>query len=81
MKLTEIFKEITIFVNLGNTNAFSGHNILDIFCDFFQKHGRFSGSRELIIVPRSEIPNFIKLRKQFQQNYFIKNSVAQTRED
>ena len=63
MKLTEIFKEITIFVNLGNTNAFSGHNISDIFCDFFEKHGRFSGSRELIIVPRSEIPNFIKTQK------------------
>ena len=48
---------------MGNTNVFSGHNILDTFCDFFQNHGRFPGSQELIIVPRPEIPNFYKNSK------------------
>ena len=51
------------FVNLGNTNAFSDHNILDTFCNFFENHGRFPGSQELIIAPRPEIPNFIKTQK------------------
>ena len=69
------------FVNLGNTNAFSDHNIIDTFCDFFLNHGRFPGSQELIIVPRPEIQNFIKIQKIIQQMNFIKNSVAQTRED
>ena len=47
----------------GNMNALSDHNILDTFCDFFQNHGRFPGSQELIIVPRPEIPNFYKNSK------------------
>ena len=51
------------FVNLGNTNAFSDHNNLDTFCNFFENHGRFPGSQELIIAPRPEIPNFIKTQK------------------
>ena len=32
------------FINLGETNEFSDHNIIDNFCDFFQEHGRFPGS-------------------------------------
>ena len=56
------------FVNLGNTNAFSDHNIIDTFCDFFLNHGRFPGSQELIIVPRPEIENFIKIQKIISTN-------------
>ena len=52
----------------GNMNALSDHNILDTFCDFFQNHGRFPGSQELIILPRPEIPNFIKTQKIISTN-------------
>ena len=43
------------FINLGETNEFSDHNIIDTFCDFFQQHGRFPGSQDLIVVPKPEI--------------------------
>ena len=56
------------FVILGNTNAFFDHNILDTFCNFFQNHGRFPGSQELIIVPRPEIQNFVKIQKIISTN-------------
>ena len=52
----------------GNMNALSDHNILDTFCDFFQNHGRFPGSQELIILPRPEITNFIKTQKIISTN-------------
>ena len=61
------------FVNLSNTNSFSDHNILDTFCDFFQNHGRFPGSQELIIVPRPEIPNFIKTQKMISRKELYQN--------
>ena len=61
-------KRNNYIVNLGNTNVFSGHNILDTLCDFFQNHGTFPGSQELIIVPRPEIPNFIKTQKTISTN-------------
>ena len=56
------------FVNLGNKNSFSDHNSLGTFCDFFQNHGRFPGFQELTIVPRPEIPNFIKTQKIISTN-------------
>ena len=43
------------FINLGETNEFSDHNVLYTFCDFFQQHGRFPGSQDLIAVPMSKI--------------------------
>ena len=48
---------------MGETNEFSDHNIIDTFCEFFQQHGRFPGSQELIVVPKPEIPYFIKTDK------------------
>ena len=45
-----------------------GDNILDTFCDFFQNHGSFPGSQEVIIVPRPEITNFIKTQKIISTN-------------
>ena len=62
-KIDQDLQRNSYFFNLGNTNAFSDHNTLDIFCDFFQNHGRFPSSQELIFVPRPKIPNFIKTPK------------------
>ena len=56
------------FVNLGNTNTFSDYNILDTFCNFFQNYEKFPGSQQLIIVPRPEIPKFIKTQKIISTN-------------
>ena len=66
IKIKEIDQDLqrnNYFVNYGDANAFFNHNILDTFCDFFQNHGRFPGSQELIIVSRPETPNFIKTQK------------------
>ena len=48
------------FVNLGESNKFSDHNIIDTFCDFFKQHERFPHSQDLTVVPEPEIPYFIK---------------------
>ena len=31
------------FINLGETNEFTNHNIMDTFCEFFQQHGNTEG--------------------------------------
>ena len=56
------------FINLGETNDFSDHNIIYIFCNFFQQHGRFPGSQDLIVVPKPEIPYFIKTNNVISTN-------------
>ena len=56
------------FFNLGETNEISCHNIIDIFCDFSQQHGRFPGSQDLIVVPKPEISYFIKTNKVISTN-------------
>ena len=44
MRVMVIYKEINnYFINLGETNEFSDHNIIDTFCYFFQQHGGFPG--------------------------------------
>ena len=48
------------FINLGQNNEFTNHNIIDTFSDFFQQHGKFPGSQDLIVDPKPEIPYFIK---------------------
>ena len=50
------------FIYLGEENDFSDHNI-DTFYDFFQQHRRFPGSQDLFVVPKPEIPYFIKTNK------------------
>ena len=50
-------------INLGETNEFSNHNIIDTFYEFYQQHGRFPGSQDLIVVPKPEILHFIKTNK------------------
>ena len=56
------------FINLDKTNDFSDHNNIDTFCDFFQQHGRFPGSKDLIVVLKPEIPYFIKTNKEISTN-------------
>ena len=56
------------FINLGKTNEFSDHNIIDTFCEFFQQHGRFPGSQDLVVVSRPETPYFIKTDKIISKN-------------
>ena len=56
------------FVNLGETNEFSDHNIIDTFCDFFQQHGKFRSSKDLIVFSKPEIPYFIKTNKVISTN-------------
>ena len=51
------------FINLSETNEFFDHNITSTFCNFFQQRGRFPGSQDLIVIPRPEIPYFIKTNK------------------
>ena len=58
------------FINVSETNEFSDHNIIDTFCDFFQQHGRFPGSQDLVVVPKSEIPYFIKTNTVISTNQF-----------
>ena len=46
VKKNEIDHDLQInkyFINLGEPNEFSGHNIIDTFRDFSQQHGRFPG--------------------------------------
>ena len=61
------------FINLGETNEFCNHNIIDAFCEFLQQHVRFPGSKDLIVVPRPEIPYFIKTDKIISANRLFKN--------
>ena len=56
------------FINLGETNEFSDHNIIDTFCDFFQQHGKFRSSKDLIVFSKPEIPYFIKTNKVISTN-------------
>ena len=58
------------FINLRETNEFSDHNIIDTFCDFSQQHGRFPGSQDLVVVPKPEIPYFIKTNTVISTNQF-----------
>ena len=67
MRLTVIYN---YFINLGKTNDFADHNIIYDFCNFFQQHGRFPGSQDLIVVPKPEIPYFIKTNKVISANQF-----------
>ena len=62
------FQRYNCFISLGETNEFSDHNIIDTFCDFFQQHGRFPVSQDLIVVPKPEIPYFIKTNKVISPN-------------
>ena len=34
--------------------------MLDICIDFFQNEGRFPGTQDLLILPKPEIPNFLR---------------------
>ena len=55
------------------TNEFSDHNIIDTFCDFFQQHGKFRSSKDLIVFSKPEIPYFIKTNKVISTNQPYEN--------
>ena len=56
------------FINLGQNNEFFNHNIIDTFCEFFQQHGKFPGSQDLIVDPKPETPYFVKTNKVISTN-------------
>ena len=56
------------FINLGKTNEFFDHNVINTFCEIFQQHGRFPGSQDLIVVPWPEIPYFTKTDRLISTN-------------
>ena len=58
---------------MGETNEFSGHNIIETFCNFFQQHERFPGSQDLFVVPKPEMPYFIKTNKVISTNQLYEN--------
>ena len=41
-------------------NQFIDSSALGFFIDFFQNEGRFPGTQDLIILPKPEIPNFLR---------------------
>ena len=43
-----------------NVNQFIDSSALDVFIDFFQNEGRFPGKQDLIILPKPEIPIFLR---------------------
>ena len=49
-----------ITVGEKNLNQFIDSSALDISADFFQNEGRFPGTQDLIILPKPEIPNFLR---------------------
>ena len=49
-----------ITVREKNLNQFIDSSLLDFFIDFFQNEGRFPGMQDLIILPKPEIPNFLR---------------------
>ena len=49
-----------ITVGEKNLNQFIDTSALDISADFFQNEGRFPGTQDLIILPKPEIPNFLR---------------------
>ena len=53
---------------MGKTNEFSDHNIIDTFCDFFQQHGKFRSSKDLIVFSKPEKPYLIKTNKVISTN-------------
>ena len=44
-----------------NLNQFIDSSALDIFTDFFQNEGWFPVTQDLIILPKPEIQNFLKM--------------------
>ena len=68
------------FINLGETGEFFEQNIIGTISESFQHHGRFPGSQYLIVVPRPEIPYFIKTDKIISTNQlFEKFSISDVR--
>ena len=61
-----------ITVGEKNLNQFIDTSALDISADFFQNEGRFPGMQDLIILPKPEIPNFLRANNILSTNDWFK---------
>ena len=61
-----------ITVGGKNLNQFIDSSALDNFIDFFQNKGRFPRTQELTILPKPEIPNFLRTNNILSTNDFLK---------
>ena len=68
MRLIVIYKEITILLTWMKQKNFPIIISQIIFGVFFQQHGKFPGSQDLIVVPKPEILYFIKTNKVISTN-------------
>ena len=63
-----------------NYNITVGEKNLNHFIDFFQNEGRFPGAQDLIILPKAEIPNFLRTNDILSINdLFLKISSSDAR--
>ena len=62
----------SITVREKNLNQFIDSSVLDIFFDFFKNEGRFPGSQDLIILPKPEIPHFLRTNDILSTNDLFK---------
>ena len=65
-----------ITVREKNLNQFIDSSALDNFIDFFQNKGRFPSTQKLIILPKPEIPNFLRTNDVLSQMIFLKSFLA-----
>ena len=69
-----------ITVREKDLNQFIDSSALGIFIDFFQNEGRFPGAQDLIILPKPEIPNFLRTNDILSINdLFLKISSSDAR--
>ena len=64
------------FINSGETNEFPNRNIIYTFCEFFQQHWRFPGFQDLVVVPKAEVPYFIKASKGISTNQLYEKFIS-----
>ena len=61
-----------ITVGEKNLNQFNDSSALDTFIDFFQNEDRFPAIQDLIILPKPEIPNFLRANNILSTNDLFK---------
>ena len=62
----------SITVREKNLIQFIDSSVLDIFFDYFKNEGRFAGSQDLIILPKPEIPHFLRTNDILSTNDLFK---------
>ena len=61
-------------------NEYNDDEIIGAYNYFFHILGRFPGRQDLIIIPKPEIPLFIKIQEATSPNHSMKNFMVQTQE-